>query len=138
MSTQEVRAIFEAYWGAISAGKLDDLEQFFTEDAVFEDTTLGHVWRGRDEIVGILRKFFTAMPTRLEIEFFTGAGDGFGIGWVNTAVHVSDMLGFPPPTGKQFVVRGASIGKIRDGRIAFKADYWDRMAVLRQLTENSQ
>jgi len=30
----------------------------------------------------------------------------------------------------------ASIGKIRDGTIAFKADYWDRMAVLRQLTEN--
>jgi len=91
VSTQEVRAIFEAYWGAISAGKLDNLEQFFTEDAVFEDTTLGHVWRGRDEIVGILRKFFSAMPPRLEIEFFTGAGDGFGIGWVNTAVHVSDM-----------------------------------------------
>jgi ketosteroid isomerase-like protein len=74
LSTQEVRAIFEAYWGAISAGRLDNLEQFFTEDAVFEDTTLGHIWRGRDEIVGILRKFFSAMPTRLEIEFFTGAG----------------------------------------------------------------
>lgn len=68
MSTQEVRAIFEAYWGAISAGKLDNLEQFFTEDAVFEDTTLGHVWRGRDEIVDILRKFFSAMPTRLKID----------------------------------------------------------------------
>jgi uncharacterized protein (TIGR02246 family) len=63
MSTQEIRAIFEAYWGAISAGKLDNLEEFFTEDAVIEDTTLGHVWRGRDEIVGILRKFFSAIES---------------------------------------------------------------------------
>ena len=133
MTSDEIRKIFEGYWGDISAGRLANLERYFTEDAVFEDTTLGHIWRGRAEIVGILRAYFSVMPTRLEIEFFSGGGDGFGIGWINTATHTSDILGFPPPTGRVWTVRGASIGRIRDGKIAYKADYWDRMSALEQI-----
>jgi steroid delta-isomerase-like uncharacterized protein len=133
VTSDEIRQIFEGYWSDISAGRLDNLEKYFTEDAVFEDTTLGHVWRGRADIVGVLRKFFSVMPSRLEIETFHAGGDGFGIGWINTAVHTSNVLGFPPPTGKTYRFRGASIGKIRDGRIAYKADYWDRMTALEQI-----
>ena len=53
MTSDDIRAIFEGYWGDISAGRLENLEKYFTEDAVFEDTTLGHVWRGRKDIVGV-------------------------------------------------------------------------------------
>ena len=43
MTSDEIRQIFEGYWSDISAGRLDNLEKYFTEDAVFEDTTLGQL-----------------------------------------------------------------------------------------------
>ena len=61
--------------GLIPRGALNDPERFYTEDAVFEDGKLGHVWLGCNAIVDTLRACFTAMPARLEIDRFRAGGN---------------------------------------------------------------
>jgi len=61
--------------GLIPRGALSDPERFYTEDAVFEDGKLGHVWLGCNAIVDTFRACFAAMPVRLEIDSFSAGGN---------------------------------------------------------------
>jgi steroid delta-isomerase-like uncharacterized protein len=38
-----------------------------------------------------------------------------------------------PATGEPFTIRGATIARLRDGKIAYNRDYWDMASFLAQV-----
>lgn len=74
----------------------------------------------------------SALGVRVHLHTVFATDEGYGIAWTFKGEHVSDLPGMPA-TGKSYAVRGASIAKIRDGRICYSADYWSLNQLMEQL-----
>ncbi len=111
----------------------DEILKYFTEDAVYEDVTLGAVNTGKEAIRAFLTEFLAAVPD-IHMEFTStfATERGGGAEWVMTGTQTGDMPGIPA-TGKRVSLRGASILELRDGRISRQADYWNMVSLLQQL-----
>jgi hypothetical protein len=83
---------------------------FACEDVEFEDVGAGHRLVGRDRLAKFAAKSFKLVPGAT-FDFVDGAqlGDDYHFEWVMQ------------PMG----VRGASVGRLRDGKIAWQRDYWN-------------
>jgi SnoaL-like domain len=106
-------AWYEGYptsWDTLDVHKV---LEWFTDDCVYEDTTIGH----GAECIGQLRKFvkasFRNVPdARFEYVRGTDNGEGYAIEWIMQ------------PMG----IRGASVGQLRDGKISVNREYWNGTA----------
>ncbi|HEY4332546.1 MAG TPA: nuclear transport factor 2 family protein [Ilumatobacteraceae bacterium] len=100
---------FERYLSSWETQDVDAVLAWFTDDCVMEDTTLGHGAQGLEAMRTFVRASFRNVPEG-RFEFVRGHDDGhsFAIEWVMQ------------PMG----VRGASVGQLRDGKIAVQRDYW--------------
>jgi hypothetical protein len=83
---------------------------WYTNDAVYEDTTIKHTSSGVAEIRRFAADSFTKVPGHA-LESVSGfdAGSSFSTEWVM----------------KPMGLRGVSIGSLREGKFATQRDYWD-------------
>ena len=89
---------------------VDAVLSWFTDDAVYEDTTIKHGADGKDQLRRFVSTSFEKFPG-MTFEFVHGVEDehGFAMSWVMQPIGL----------------RGASIGLLRDGKISEQRDYWD-------------
>ena len=104
---------FIDYFKAWDDLDVDAVLAFFTDDVVYEDTTINHGATGREQ----MRRFVQSSFDNLSNVTFDYVGevttdDAFAVEWVMQPMNV----------------RGVSIGKLRDGKIAEQRDYWDGAA----------
>lgn len=104
---------YKDYLDAWNRLDLDTIVTFVTDDVNYEDTTLGHGAQGKDQLKKFIRASFANVPDA-RFDFVSGYdnGDGYAIEWVMQ------------PMG----VRGVSVGRLRDGKIAENRDYWNGMS----------
>jgi ketosteroid isomerase-like protein len=104
---------YESYLASWETLDVDAVLAWFADDCVFEDTTLGHGATGIDQLRRFVAASFRNMPDA-RFEFVRGHdnGTGYAIEWIMQ------------PMG----VRGASVGQLRDGKIAVHRDYWNGAA----------
>ncbi|MCW2525878.1 MAG: SnoaL-like domain protein [Pseudonocardiales bacterium] len=100
------------YFTAWNGTDSDAVVSYFTEDVEIEDVTAGHLSHGRDAA----KKFFEVCLERVpgaqyEVVEKRTLGDAYWVEWI---MHVNDVH-----------VRGASVGTLRDGKIAVNHDYWN-------------
>ena len=101
---------YDEYYDAWSKGDVDTIVKWVTDDVVFEDTTMGHVSTGSHQFRKFVEICFERVPdASYELVEIQSMGDTYWAEWI---MH---------PMG----VRGASVGKTRDGRIAENRDYWN-------------
>lgn len=120
-----------AAWNRHSAR---DVAAHMATEAVFEDVALGQIFRGPQEIgtwATIIAETFSS-DYRFELTQAFSTESGFALEWTMTGTHdrESDQL---PPTGKRFELRGASVGRLRGGRIAANSDYYNFADFLTQV-----
>lgn len=101
---------FRDYFTAWDDLDLEGVLAFFTDDIVYEDTTIEHGATG----IAQMRKFVQASFDNVSDAKFDHVGDvvngdSFAVEWVMQ------------PMG----IRGVSIGKLRDGKICEQRDYWN-------------
>jgi steroid delta-isomerase-like uncharacterized protein len=96
-----------ASWETLDADKVLD---FFTEDCVYEDTTIGHGAEGKRRLRRFVEASFANVPDA-RFEFVRGHdnGEAYAIEWVMQPMNV----------------RGVSVGQLRDGKITVNRDYWN-------------
>ena len=106
----DVAAAWTAAWNSHDP---DAVVALFTDDAVYEDVTLGVVNHGSAELRAFAEGFFTAVPdAKFDlVNSSVSGGHGF-IEWVSSGTDVG-IYG----TGKPFSVRGATIARKLAGRI---------------------
>lgn len=119
------------YVEAWSAHDAERVASYFTEDAVYEDVTLGQAFEGRAAIEAFARGTFETLPGfAIELRSFLGGERWAAIEWVMSGSHRA--------TGKPFAVRGVSVMELDGGRIRRNSDYWNMADFMRQTGEPPQ
>ena len=133
--TTDVEKMFKDYTAAWNSHDGEKIAAFFTEDGVHEDVAVGSVYRGKNELKAGISPLFAACPDfKLELKSLFGTADWVGQEWVMTGTQIGAFSGLGiPATGKSFSIRGASITRLRGGKIARNTDYWNLNSMLQQL-----
>ena len=102
---------FEEYLNSWTTGDPQQVAAWVTEDVEFEDVGAGHKLVGRDAMARFAAKSFELVPG-CSFDFLGGAqmGDDYHYEWLMQ------------PMG----LRGVSVGQVRDGKIAWNRDYWNK------------
>jgi ketosteroid isomerase-like protein len=104
------RDYFTSYFDAWDNLDLERVMAFFAEDIVYEDTTVGAIARGTEQMRKFVKDSFRRVPdARFEFVHAFSTGTDYAMEWVMQ------------PMG----VRGLSIGKMHDGKITENRDYWN-------------
>lgn len=125
---------FDRYRDAWNSHEVDAVVEFFTDDGVYEDATIGRVNRGKAEIRAFVEETFAAFPDfRVE-----DAGPAtidpsgrFANEWTMSGTHEGDTA--IPATHQSFSLRGASVGEFEDDKIKRNSDYWNMAEFLVQV-----
>lgn len=117
-------------------GDLETLLGQYTEDCIFEDKAFGLVHHGHVGLREVFEFTYKMMP-----DFHVTYGDcvineAFGaVQWVFTGSFNGDFEG-SLHSGTPVRVEGVSFMKLREGRIAHNADYWNLAALALQLRKD--
>lgn len=127
---------WNAYLDAWNRHDGDGVASFFTEDGVFADQALGRQHQGRDAIAGFVRSADAEVSSDYKLTLLDSfqAGDRYALVW--TFGGTNDRANPNPPlpaTGKQFIVKGVSIGRLEGDRITENTDYWNLAELLTQI-----
>ena len=135
-----IEKFFDEYIAAWNFHDTEKIAGFFTEDGVHEDVAVGSIFHGKSELKAGLDPLFAACPDfKLELKTLFVAGNWVGQEWVMTGTQTGDLNVINiPATGKRFSIRGASITRLRDGKIARNTDYWDMASMRQQLGQRTR
>jgi ketosteroid isomerase-like protein len=101
---------YRAYLDAWDRCDVEGVLSFVTDDVDFADVGAGHAFRGKEKMARFVRKSFELVPD-VTFDLVEGAefGDSYWYEWIMR------------PMG----VRGASVGRTREGKMAYNRDYWN-------------
>src|SRR5215471_7083512 len=111
----DVAAAWIAAWNSHDP---DAVVALFTDDAVYEDVTLGAVLHGPAELRAFAEGFFTAVPD-VKVDLVNSSVSG-GHGFIEWVFGGTDMGIYG--TGKPFSVRGATIIDMQEDKISRNSD----------------
>ncbi len=101
---------YESYFAAWAGTDPSKVTEWVTDDVVFEDVTLGHVYRGKAEMLKFVQWSMDKMPNMsFDVVNAHQSDEHFQIEWVMQ------------PMG----LRGVSVGTVRDSKISTDRDYWN-------------
>lgn len=124
--------LIRRYFDAMRRKDYDAVWACYCEDIVYEDVALGHVYKGLAAAKEFYLKYMTALDVTTEIETLVTTDTAFGIGHRFSGTHTRDLPGLPA-TGKQFSVRGATMGTVENGKIKTNVDYYNVADLMVQL-----
>ena len=133
MSTERNTAIARSvYDDVINRGNRALLDDILAPDMVTHDTIQGRL-EGAEAFKGLLAFFDAAFPGHTAtVEQFIAQGDYVAVLHTHYATHSGPFMGLAP-TGRQIVVQGVEVFRLRDGRIAEFWRYDNDVGMLTQL-----
>ncbi|MFQ6125807.1 MAG: ester cyclase [Candidatus Heimdallarchaeota archaeon] len=133
MNSEENLRIIENWMDAMNRYDLEEMESFYTDDAVADEVPEPEVFAGKKAITEAYRELFYAFPDCKSaiINRVTG-GDQvlFEIIWEGT--HKEEFRGIPG-TDKVVKLRIAYLFKLHEGKISRIIEYYDAATILQQL-----
>lgn len=104
---------FQEYLSSWATGDVDAVMAFFTDDVEYEDTTIRHAASGTKQMRRFVQASLANVPdAHFDYVSHHCTGTEYAIEWVMQPMNV----------------RGVSVGKLRDGKIAANRDYWNGAA----------
>ncbi len=132
----EPRAVAEALLAAWNAHDPAKVSSLMADDVSYLDMTVGEPVVGRDEVIdAVVKLFMTAAPDlswQMKGEPIV-APDAIAFEWHFSGTNTGDWGPDAPATGKDFAFDGMTLIRVRDGKIASQADYYDGLGFQRQL-----
>ncbi len=110
----------------------DQMRSLYADSVAFEDVTFGHKETSADAVMAFFDGFVKSGDHRFEIVGYGGDANGGAVEWIWHATHGMDVMG-APAKGKQTKVRGVSVFRFQNGKVAEQRDYWDAGTLLRQI-----
>ena len=120
-----------AAWNTHDVNKI---AMFYTDDCIKEDIAVGKATRGKEDMKALISGAFSAIPD-MSIELVTifDSGNWVATEWIMSGSYSNVYPGYPPATGKNFSVRGATIMELHNGKISRTSDYWNFASFLQQV-----
>jgi steroid delta-isomerase-like uncharacterized protein len=111
------------------------LIDLYSEDASFEDVTLGQRVSGKSDLAGFFGAFMNRAErtNRFTLLRYVGDAKSGAIEWMWEARHEGNFLG-QAARGKTTSVRGVSVLEFDGGKVREQRDYWDARTLLAQLS----
>jgi steroid delta-isomerase-like uncharacterized protein len=130
---EEIVADYMAAWNAHDAVKA---ASFFAADGVYLDASVGTPQVGPEAArKNVIQAFMTAAPDcvwKREGALIVGEG-AVAFEWTFSGTNTGDWGDGTKATGKPFSFKGATILRVRDGKIAFQGDYYDALGFYKQI-----
>jgi steroid delta-isomerase-like uncharacterized protein len=126
--------MLEDYFTAWNSQDVESILSFFTDDCLYEDVALKRIVRGKAELRALLESVFTDISgLKMDIKSVFSSGNWGASEWtmIGRFVHSGDPL--LTATGKNFLVRGATVFELSDRKVSRNTDYLDLTAFLKQV-----
>ena len=132
--SDQIEEILRGENAAWNAHDVERIAAFYTDDCFKEDIAVGKATRGKEEMKALIGGAFRAIPDmKIELVTLFYCGGWAATEWTMSGSYSSDYPGFPLAAGRRFLVRGASIMELRDGKISRISDYWNFTSFLQQV-----
>jgi steroid delta-isomerase-like uncharacterized protein len=129
-TTQHNKAIVEECYDVALRGDRARLEQMLTPDYVIHVPEEHH---GVDGLLGMVQVFRSAMPDMtVTIDHVFAEGDDVACRFTVRGTHEGDLFG-TPPTNRAVEIKGITISRCADGRIAEEWELVDAVGLLQQI-----
>jgi predicted ester cyclase len=126
-----VRHVFDELF---TQGRYEFIERIYTHDCKVHHG--GNLFR-LEEVVAEGKGWRSAAPDlRMTIEQMTVDGNMVTVNWLSQGTHTGRGNGLLKPTGKRVVIRGRSMFRVVNGKIAEVWNEYDRDEVFRQVGVN--
>lgn len=128
-------AIVEHHLAAYNAHDIDGAAALLHDQVLYFDATYADAFRGRTAAVdNLISPYVRAIP---DLEWTLrsepiAAGDGIAYEWTLTGTNTGTLMGIPAKNQK-INLKGMSFVRIKDGKIIYKADYYDAATLNKQL-----
>jgi len=133
VTAPETSRTIEEYIAAWDASDLEKVLTYFADELVYEDMCLQHTMHTKDELRAFWQAWFDVVADNTgKIEYLMVDGEQYMFEWTVTGT-LNGPFGPIQGTGQHIVLKGASVGTVRDGVIVADRDYWDLTQVLKQL-----
>jgi steroid delta-isomerase-like uncharacterized protein len=118
---------------ALNRHDLSRAEEIWGPESVDHVLPMGE-YRGTDEIAGLFRGMFEAMPDfSIEVERVLTDGDRTTVQWHIRGTFTGAPLMEIDPTGRRIDIRGVDVIEWRDGRVGHNTIYYDGAEFARQV-----
>ena len=119
------------------------LEDVWTDDSVVDETVstdyvgydpaMPEPIRGTQGSKDNFKQYSDAFDgAKITVQEQIAEGDTVATRWEGRGTHTGELMGIPA-TGKEIVVTGLTITKIRDGKIVGDHTVWDTLGMLQQI-----
>lgn len=129
-------AVVKGYVAAWNAHDSAKAAEFFADDVVYYDASVGTPVKGREEAKkAVIDNFLVAVPDAA----WTMKGDPLVQGdrvvfeWEFSGTNTGPWGDGTKATGKHFAFTGASVFSVEEGKIATQNDYYDALGFYKQL-----
>ena len=117
MTKNDLKSIYQRFADAVNRRDLDALDQIFDPDLIDHGADPDEP-RGAYHFKQVFRNFIAACPDlQVTIEDSITKDDKLIVRWTDTGTHTGAPLLGVPATGKQIILTGIEILRIRDGKI---------------------
>jgi steroid delta-isomerase-like uncharacterized protein len=132
MTTDEMRALFEAHREAEKRRDFDAILDTFTDDCYLETVPLGLRSGGKEATRTSYEAFFTAFPDLEPEDVGSAIGEDVLVVWgFLRGSSGGEWLGVPP-SGRPFAVPFTNVTTFKDGRMSGESIYFDAATLCEQ------
>ncbi len=133
MAKDSIKFIYEQLADAVNRRELDALDQIFDQNLINHGADPNEP-RGGYHFKQIFRELIAACPDfQVTVEDTIVEGDKLVVRWIDTGTHTGAPLFGAPATGKQIILTGIDILRIRDGKIVERWAENDKMYLMETL-----
>jgi steroid delta-isomerase-like uncharacterized protein len=128
-------ALVEQHLAAYNAHDIDGAGAVLHDQVLYFDATYADAQRGRAAAVdNLISPFVRGIP---DLEWTLrsepiAAGDGIAYEWTLTGTNTGTFMGIPA-SNQKVNLKGMSFVRVKDGKIVYKADYYDAATLNKQL-----
>jgi steroid delta-isomerase-like uncharacterized protein len=133
MAKDSSKSIYQQLADAVNRGDLDALDLIFAPDLINHGADPNEP-RGAYHFKQVFRDFIAACPDfRVSVEDQIAKDDKLVVRWSDTGTHTGAALLGVPATGKQIILTGIDILRIRDGKIVERWAENDKLYLMETL-----
>ncbi len=111
----------------------DVLDELVSDDYVGYDPSNPEPLRGVQGLKEFVNQYRSAFEgAQITVKQQIGEGDTVATRWEGRGRHTGELMGIPP-TGKETVVSGLTLSRLKDGKIVEEYTNWDTLGMLQQL-----
>jgi steroid delta-isomerase-like uncharacterized protein len=129
--SEENKALARRSWEIVNQHNPDLIDEMYTSDFVWHEPDQDI--HGSEEAKQFVSTFFEAFPDlNVTVEDEIAEGDKVVTSWTIRGTHQGELMGIAP-TEKQIELKGITIHRIEEGKIAEEWERYDNLGMMQQL-----